>query len=408
MEAHVRRAGLSATIAALAIAIPLVLPQSTAASNVGPDTTCTSPDPCLEWDNTAKGSGVIGTSAKGNGVVGQTKAGSTTRHAGVEGIDVAGSNFKNYGVLGTSKLGAGVAGFAGNIVTTEPPGDGVFGASGLLNGVHGEVQGNHTGPAYGVYGEDLTADSEAAGVRGASSTGSGVSGTSSEGNGAQGISLSGIASGVYGENDASGGFGLAGRNVADGVGVLADNPISTATFPALLVHQAHGDGCPCQEVIVNNSDGNDPMTLDTDGNMVLMGTLTQNGVLRVATPTNTGRKVVTYAPRETQSTVEDFGEAQLVDGQAVVQLDPTFASSIDTRSPYLVFVTPDGATHGSLYVASKTPTGFTVRENGGGRSSVVFDYRIVAKPYRDASPRTPAYAPPRHARIVLPKAWHER
>lgn len=408
MEAQFSRAGLTATITALAIAIPIVVPQSTAASNAGPNTTCSSPDPCLEWDNTSKGPGVIGTSAKGNGVVGQTKGGSTTRHAGVQGIDAAGTNFRNFGVLGTSTRGAGVAGLAGSPVTTEPPGDAVFGASTLQNGVHGQIQGNHFGPAYGVFGEDLTADGSAAGVRGESNVGAGVSGFSINGNGAQGVSTDGIASGVYGENDASGGFGLAGRNVADGIGVLADNPISTATFPALLVHQAHGDTCPCQEVIVNNSDGNDPMTLDTDGNMVLMGTLTENGVLRVATPTSSGRKVVSYAPRDAQPTMEDFGEAQLAQGQATVQLDPDFASSIDARSPYLVFITPDGATHGSLYVASKTSNAFVVRENGNGRSTVVFDYRIVAKPFHDVSPRLPSYSPPRHAKLNFPKAWHER
>lgn len=110
MRAQIRRVAATSLIAALALATPLVVPQSTAASSAGPNTTCTSPDPCLEWDNTAKGVGVIGTSAKGNGVVGQTKAGSTTRHAGIEGIDIAGSNFKNFGVLGTSKFGAGVAG----------------------------------------------------------------------------------------------------------------------------------------------------------------------------------------------------------------------------------------------------------------------------------------------------------
>ena len=45
--------------------------------------------------------------------------------------------------------------------------------------------------------------------------------------------------------------------------------------------------------------------------------------------------------------------------------------------PYLVFVTPEGPSAG-LYVSGKDAAGFTVRENAGGHSSIVFDYRIVA------------------------------
>ena len=64
-------------------------------------------------------------------------------------------------------------------------------------------------------------------------------------------------------------------------------------------------------------------------------------------------------------------------GSASVVLDPTFASSIDMRTPYRVFITPDGDTHG-LFVALKTARGFIVRETEGGRSSIAFDYRILA------------------------------
>jgi hypothetical protein len=42
-----------------------------------------------------------------------------------------------------------------------------------------------------------------------------------------------------------------------------------------------------------------------------------------------------------------------------------------------VFLTANGDTHG-LFVARKTAVGFAVHENEGGRSTVSFDYRIVA------------------------------
>jgi hypothetical protein len=60
-----------------------------------------------------------------------------------------------------------------------------------------------------------------------------------------------------------------------------------------------------------------------------------------------------------------------------VALDPTFAASIDAGTVYRVFLTPGGDTRG-LFVAAKTPRGFIVRETQGGRSTLSFDYRIVA------------------------------
>ena len=58
-------------------------------------------------------------------------------------------------------------------------------------------------------------------------------------------------------------------------------------------------------------------------------------------------------------------------------LDSTIAQTIDSGTPYQVLITPEGDTRG-LYVASKTGTGFVVREVGGGRDSLSFDYHIYA------------------------------
>jgi hypothetical protein len=90
-----------------------------------------------------------------------------------------------------------------------------------------------------------------------------------------------------------------------------------------------------------------------------------------------GSVISAYTPKSAQPTVEDVGNAQLVRGIATVTLDPTFAATVDTSTPYHVFLTPDGDTRG-LFVAEKTPRGFIVRETQGGRSTLAFDYRIVA------------------------------
>jgi hypothetical protein len=62
------------------------------------------------------------------------------------------------------------------------------------------------------------------------------------------------------------------------------------------------------------------------------------------------------------------------------------------RRAYHVFVTPEGDCKG-LYVTQKSPAGFVVRELQGGRSTLTFDYRIVAKPLDDDGRRL-ALAPP--------------
>jgi hypothetical protein len=55
-----------------------------------------------------------------------------------------------------------------------------------------------------------------------------------------------------------------------------------------------------------------------------------------------------------------------------------FASTVNSATEYHVFLTPNGDCKG-LYVTNETATDFEVRELGAGKSSVAFDYRIVAK-----------------------------
>lgn len=90
-----------------------------------------------------------------------------------------------------------------------------------------------------------------------------------------------------------------------------------------------------------------------------------------------------YGPRELYAVespnvwFEDFGQGQLVSGQATVTIEPMFRSTINAEVPYHVFLTPLGDCNG-LYVTNKTATSFEVRELGGGTANVAFDYRIVA------------------------------
>jgi hypothetical protein len=122
--------------------------------------------------------------------------------------------------------------------------------------------------------------------------------------------------------------------------------------------------------------------------MILAGSLTTAGTPLIAHRVSNGSIVGTYAAQTTQQVTEDFGEAQLVGGQAYVRLDARFASVTQRGTQYLVFLTPQGDTKG-LYVTQKTATGFAVRETNGGRSSIAFDYRIVAEAAGSANLRLP-------------------
>ena len=132
------------------------------------------------------------------------------------------------------------------------------------------------------------------------------------------------------------------------------------------------------------------MSLDCGGNMILSGTLTQSGTPLARRRNAAGSEVGTFSPQQTVPSMEDVGEAQLVNGQAYVPLAPDFATTIDRQTNYLVFITPQGEPRGTLYVTQKSPAGFYVREAQGGRSTLAFDYRIVAKPYGELSRRLPA------------------
>ena len=111
---------------------------------------------------------------------------------------------------------------------------------------------------------------------------------------------------------------------------------------------------------------------DTDGNLTCTGT--KSAVVPVD---NGQRQVALYAVEAPQNWFEDFGRGQLTSVAAMITLDSTFTQTVNTASDYHVFLTPTGDCRG-LYVSHREAGGFEVRELGGGKSNVAFDYRIVA------------------------------
>jgi hypothetical protein len=298
------------------------------------DPTCTSSLPCIEYVNNSTGPGIRGISLVGNGASGSTKNNSTSSangRAGVMGNDIGTGSF-NFGVRGLSVSGIGVSGNSTN-------GFGVFGLSTNQDGVVGE-------------------STNFAGVDGASTNFVGAAGGSVNGDG------------VFATSQAT--------------------PAPGNQLNAAVLGIEGGSGAPfggAPLIIANNATVGDEMSLDVNGNMILAGSLTTLGTPLIAHHVSKGL-VGTYTAQTTQPVTEDFGEAQLIAGQAYVRLDAGFASVTQRGAQYLVFLTPQGDTKG-LYVTQKTATGFVVRETNSGRSSIAFDYRIVAIAADSAHQRLP-------------------
>jgi hypothetical protein len=336
--------------------------------------TCATPGPCQTYSNTGtgtkSGAGLEGISTGGKGLIGQTKFNSTSTsngQAGVQGQDISTSGKFDAGVQGTSTRGIGVAG-------QSTSNDGVYGASSSYVGVYGKSTGYlgvfGTGPTYGVAGSSVN--------------GAGVYGSSTNG-----VGVLGLSSNFVGVN-AIGGF----------------LPPVGGDFPALsIVGNTAGGGSndlidACQPGTANPCDSASSV-FRVDG----VGNVTAKSFGPLAASATSARQFLTYAAQSSQPTIEDYGEAQLVGGQAYVHLDPAFANVINQHARYLVVVTPEGDSNG-LYVTQKTLSGFVVRENRGGKSSLAFTYRVETRPFGATEARLPLIDEPLRGRHMTARPWH--
>lgn len=260
----------------------------------------------------------------------------------VEGDDYANGGLAVFGdELGTSGNTLGVLG-----QTFSPTGTSVEGA-------------NFGGGGYGVYGYTGRADTTAAnsaGVRGVQVSGSGL------GSGLE------FASGVWGDT---------GDNIDVGMLATADAGNAMAVFNNSTTNST---------MYITNWEESSPnaFILDVSSfyggfcNFLANGTLSCSGGLTSVVPADNNKKVQVYSVQSPENWFEDFGSGQLASGMAHVQLENTFAHTVNAGVDYHVFVTPKGDCKG-LYVTNENAGGFEVRELGGGQSSIAFDYRIVAR-----------------------------
>jgi hypothetical protein len=320
--------------------------------------------------------GVLGSSAYGSGVVGETSVANVSEagtFAGVVGIDETNSaDSFNDGVLGESISGVGVYGLVSNA------------------------------PAMAVAGKALGSGT---GVDAESSSGDAIAATSGGGAAidARNVSL-GVATAEL-SND-SGGEALSATGGSESQPVVSVYSTAVAA-DGIVVQTIGGDGIYSNVGSSTTSTGVEGVgyygvagraadsgdypfvAYNQSGNVIWF--LDDYGVTHTGSPVTTlgttrhGYYAESYSAQTTSRTLEDVGSGQLIAGSAIVHIDPSFAESIDP-SGYAVFLTPNGDSKG-LYVTSKGASSFVVHENQGGRSTLAFDYRIVAHPYSHATER---------------------
>jgi hypothetical protein len=217
------------------------------------------------------------------------------------------------------------------------------------------------------------------------------------------LASAGGGAGVYGSSAA--GPGVYGISTKLGTAGIAAYQLNTTTNPGNAIYAesadatgsyaviyAQGDSPTTPLVIVNNNTTGSYCEVASNADLFCSGTV-QARAVRTRRLTSGGQHVLAYAAESASETLEDVGTGRMIGGVANVAIDRAFGSTID-RSAYRVFLTPKG--DASLYVGQETPAGFVVRETHGGRSTLDFDYRIIARPIDATTDRLPVAPATRH------------
>ena len=370
---------------------------------------CATTTACVSGANTKAVPGVAATSKTGTAMTASGVTGFTA--TGTTGTGVSGTSTKYYGVTGTagSSGRGGVLDSAASVDNAGVSGTNLtsgYGVYGISNGGHG-VWGTSSG-ASGVGVEGLETGA-GVGVLGHTQSGLALYGVANSGNAVEAISKTGT--GVFASTGGSATAMYAQSNTGYGLEAISNGQ------PSVYGQNSNGDGAEFQGSYIGvigiapASGGLPFVAFDQNSNAVFQvtgtGDVDYTGSINHLAKVSGGALVKSYAPLSSAPTVEDIGSAQLVSGAAAVRLNPTFAASIDETTAYHVFLTPDGDTRG-LYVATRTPTGFIVRETQGGRATLAFEYRIVAAARGQANQRMAVVSPSEFARAPLTAATKAR
>ena len=118
------------------------------------------------------------------------------------------------------------------------------------------------------------------------------------------------------------------------------------------------------------------------------GDLFRNGMDVHLQETGASSMAVLYTNVSTDVTVQTSGFAALSGGKSVITFDEHFRSVVSPEVPVVVTVTPTGPCQG-VYVSQATKDGFTVVENGAGKSDVQVAFIAVGRRVGYENPQLP-------------------
>ncbi|MGP8217306.1 MAG: hypothetical protein ACLQQ4_17190 [Bacteroidia bacterium] len=325
------------------------------------------------YGNNPNGYGVWGNSTNGTGVYGYSNATGGINPGGVYGEN---DNALGFGVEGYSSNGTGVIGNGNKYggYFTALKGQGIYSSSTYYSG------DSSIGNTYGVYAYSSATTGNYPGVYGTSKNGNGVNGYAPGGVGVYGNSssnygISGFSTsstGVYGEGDNL--YGVEGYS-SSGTGVFAEG--NSYGLIATYSNFNATTAVAAIEAIDSKSNGDVWVNAWSSGtHYKIIGSNTTS--VSCSVPDLDGNKVVMHCPETPEFYFEDYGEGQLVNGKAHIDLDPILAKNvaINDKHHLRVFVQLDGDCKG-VYVTNKTATGFDVVELDGGTSNTSFEWHVI-------------------------------
>ena len=330
-------------------------------------------------DDAVTGYGTYGVSANGTGAYGYSN---TYAGYGVYAYNAAGIGAYSYGDTGITAVGIinGINAYGDNygINDTGFVGENAVGAGGIQALGSGYQGIEATGASYGVmafsssasYGALYAQDDNANAVQA-------VSGSN------EAVNASGGTYGIYATTtDASSSYDAVYGYDANSTGIIGASyyrdGIGAYTTYGLTPYFGYNGG-------------GDPFGADFEGANHLTNRATYidlyngteykiigGGAVSTTVADTKGNQVVLHAPETPEVYFEDYGQGQLVNGKAHIDLDPTIAKNviINEKHPLRAYIQLEGDCNG-VFVTNKSANGFDVVELKSGTSNTTFQWHIV-------------------------------
>lgn len=110
-------------------------------------------------------------------------------------------------------------------------------------------------------------------------------------------------------------------------------------------------------------------------------------------PTRDGERIL-FAPEAPENWFFDIGEVELINGKAIVQLDPLFVDCISDSKPFKVFVQGGENTIGAIKITRNQDKKSFILEDLGGASNGIVQYSVYAIWKQKENLRFPKYESP--------------